>query len=211
MKDSIHLVTRFLAILKFSSHTIMLFLRSLLVVIVNVMVMLITVWLRLMVVMSVIVNITQWETIVRCVSLYIIINRGILPPKLMLINVKSASAMVTLIRASTMRNLDMDVVKTVKTTQLDQNATNVLRTFIATKMAIALHVIATWTAPKHHNAITTVNVRADLVLKAKNVTDVKTISLVYHELVASLVTVTWLVVKETSPSAIQSLVNANVK
>ena len=211
MKDSIHLVTRFLAILKFSSHIIMLFLRLLLVVTVNVMVMLITVWLKLMVVMSVIVNITQWETIVRCVSLYITINRGILPQKPMLINVKSASAMVTLIRASTMRNLDMDVVKTVKTIQLDQNATNVLRTFIATKMATALHVIATSMAHKHHNAITTVNVRADLVLKAKNVTDVKTISLAYHELVASLVTVTWLVVKATSPSAIQSLVNVNVK
>ena len=173
--------------------------------------MLITVWLKLMVDMSVIVNITQWEMIVRCVSLYITINRGILPQKPMLINVKSASAMVTLIRASTMRNLDMDVVKTVKTIQLDQNATNVLKIFIATKMATALHVIATSTAHKHHNAITTVNVRADLVLKAKNVTDVKTISLAYRELVASLVTVTWLVVKATSLSAIQSLVNVNVK
>ena len=173
--------------------------------------MLIIVCLRLLVVMSAIASTTQWVTIVKCVSLYITINHGISPPRPMLMNAKSASATDMLTRASTMSNLDMDVVKTVKTTQLDQNATNVLRTFIATKMATALHVTATWMARKHHNAITTVNARADLVLKAKNVTDVRTISLAYRELVVSLATVTWLVAKATSQSAIQSLVNVNVK
>ena len=173
--------------------------------------MLIIVCLRLLVVMSAIASTTQWVTIVKCVSLYITINHGISPPRPMLMNAKSASATDTLTRASTMSNLDMDVVKTVKTIQQGQNAINVPRTFIETEMAIVLHATVTWMAPKRHNAITMENAHADLVLKVKNVTDVRTISLAYRELVVSLVTVTWLVVRVTSQSAIQSLVNVNVK
>ena len=173
--------------------------------------MLIIVCLKLVVAMSAIVNITQWEMIVKCVSLYIIINHGISPPKLMLINAKSASVMDTPTRVSTMMNLAMADVKTVKTIQLDQNAINVQRTFTEMQMVIALPVIVTSMAPKHHNVTTMVNAHVDQVLKVKNVTDVKTISLASHELVVNLATVTWLVVKATSPNAIQSLVNVNVK
>ena len=56
-----------------------------------------------------------------------------------------------------------------------------------------------------------VNAHVDQVLKVKNVIDVKTTSLASHELVVNLAIVTWLVVRVTSPSAIQSLVNAIVK
>jgi hypothetical protein len=173
--------------------------------------MLIIVCLKLLVVMSAIVNITQWEMIVKCVGLYIIINPGISPPKLMLINVKSASVMDTPTRVSTMMNLAMADVKTVKTIQLDQNAINVQRTFTEIQMVIASPVIVTSMAPKHHNVTTMVNAHADLVLKVKNVIDVKTTSLASHELVVNLATVIWLVVRVTSPSSIQSLVNATVK
>ena len=173
--------------------------------------MLITVCLKSLVVMSVIVNITQWEMTVKCVSLYIIINHGISPPKLMLINAKSASVMDMLTRVSTMMNLAMADVKTVKTIQLDQNAINVQRTFIEIQMEIALPATVTSMVPKPHNVIIMENAHVDQVLKVKNVTDVKTISLASHELVVNLATVIWLVVRVISPNAIQSLVNAIVK
>ena len=178
---------------------------------VNVMVMLITVCLKSLAVMSAIANITQWEMTVKCVSLYIIINHGISLPKLMPINAKSASVMDTPTRVSTMMNLAMADVKTVKTIQLDQNAINVQRTFIEIQMEIALPVTVTSMVPKPHNAIIMENAHVDQVLKVKNVTDVKTISLASHELAVNLATVTWLVVRVISPSAIQSLVNAIVK
>lgn len=173
--------------------------------------MLITVCLKLLVVMSATVNITQWEMIAKCVSLYITINRGISPPKLMPINAKSASVMDTPTRVSTMMNLAMVDVKTAKTTQLDQNAINVLKTFIEIQMEIASPVIVMSMVPKHHNVTIMENAHVDQVLKVKNVIDVKTTSLASHELVVNLATVTWLVARVMSPSAIQSLVNAIVR